>query len=167
MRAPRWVTAGCRPVAAGVFVVLLAGCGGESVPQTADSLTKPPETPSESVTSSLPGSSGISSDEAAAHDVLTGDFDALVQPAPAEPDGVFRFELRNVGKSEDSYTVTVEAVAGAEAVVDPATVMLAAGTSTVLGVSVTAGSPDDVELVVTSVGLAGEELVRVPATWRG
>lgn len=166
MRAPRWVTAGCMPVVAGVFVVVLAGCGGESDPPSADSLTRP-ENPSESVTSSLPGSSGISSDEAAAHDVLTGDFDALVQPAPAELDGVFRFELHNVGKSEDSYTVTVEAVADAEAAVDPATVTLAAGTSTVLGVSVTAGSPDDVELVVTSVGLAGEELVRVPATWRG
>lgn len=165
-------------LAAGVF---LGGCGGSENRGASATLDTSPPTSSAAPSSAAPSSDtasptshgvtpaapeddGISYDEAAERDVLHGEYDALATPIGVQPGGVYEFQLRNMGRADDSYTVSVAVSKGAEAWVEPAQLQLAPGEAAPVVVVVSAGDASDVELVVTSAGLAHQEVVRIPAT---
>jgi hypothetical protein len=157
--------------------ILLSACGtdeSDSGTTTASTLSAGPSTTAdrESVVEapvSRPKDTeagGISFDEAEREGVLTGDFDALVQPTGITAKGTYGFELRNVGRLADTYRIAVEAEAGSEASVSPDGAALKPGEAAIVEVTVESGDGSAVDLVIHSTGL-GDEVVRVPSNRQG
>lgn len=116
-----------RLAGAAAVIVALSACGdGETAPTTS---------PERSAGGLATPDDGISRDEAEDLDVLTGDYDALLE-GPTDvrtEDGcaMLTLELRNVGQVADRYDMTAEP---ATVTVDPSIVTLDAGDAAELSV---------------------------------
>lgn len=166
-------SAGWRLGFAAIVVLAAAACAGETEEQgapapAASERTTPPTTPAtpdpdpaEDPDPQGPDDAaaddGISQEEAESRDVLTGNYDALLD-GPADvrvEDGcaTATLELRNVGEEEDTYELVLEPDS---ATVEPATTSLAPGATR--EVSVRTCDPDE-ELRVSAHSAGRDEII--------
>lgn len=163
--------AGWRLGVAAIVVLAAAACAGgteeQGAPAPAESeRTTPPATPATPDRAEDPDpqapddaapDDGISQEEAESRDVLTGNYDALLD-GPADvrvEDGcaTATLELRNVGEEEDTYELVLEPDS---ATVEPATTSLAPGATR--EVSVRTCDPDE-ELRVSAHSAGRGEII--------
>jgi hypothetical protein len=148
-------------LAAVVMIILLAvGCNSEEANPSDEALA--PDTTTTTVgvspcpTSSPDPDVGIGYKEAKCRGLLFPPFEALLTRRPINDNDVASFSLRNVGDSQDTFTITVDGAGE----VYPDTVTLESGEETLVTVR---GFGPDSEIAVTSAG-GGSERARTKVT---